>query len=358
MFLSSPWQMSSPWNRLWGIGWERCLTGSCVLRNSSLGSLGINPQLILGREGWLGCGCPHQHFPNPSVWVRADSSQRAHTSPAGSSWRKARVELGVVSLSRHCQSLQGHSWVSFSRRTKAFDSHCGFPCHVLSPASLRAGSPVPHRCPSPGCFSAPMLAARPGAHRPAPRSFGLWSKRRWKHPLIPRRQLRRCKIGTNGSGEAVAVSSDLSAGSERGAGVAGGAEGKIRAQVPAPCPCTTTALPRGCCQPRRLVKPFPCRLWEPRSSKSGTWPLIASSASTPAAKGTETSARVPVPLAGGVCSWQAALARPRGCSRGDVPQVTSSSCPAILACSQHPYRELQHPMASGQSRSWPRSPGG
>lgn len=172
VFLSSPWQMSSPWNRPWGIGWERCPTGSCVLRNSSLESLGINPQLILGREGWLGCGCPHQHLPNPSVWVRADSSQRAQTSPAGSSWRKARVELGVVSLCRHCQSLQGHSWISFSRRTKAFDSHCGFPCHVLSPASLRAGSPVPHRCPSPGGFF--RTDARSEARSASPRSPVLW----------------------------------------------------------------------------------------------------------------------------------------------------------------------------------------
>lgn len=104
-------------------------------------------------------------------------------------------------------------------------------------------------------------------------------------------------------------------------------------------PLPVPARPRPC--PEGAVSPG-------TSPRSVTWPLIASSVSTPSTKGTETSARVLVPLAGGVCSWQAARACPLSSwvqRRGRSPgaQVTSSpasSRSGILAPSQHPYRGL------------------
>lgn len=78
--------------------------------------------------------------------------------------------------------------------------------------------PLPHRAAAPGSAlvlfppqcSQPCTAAKPKVHFfPAP-SFGLRLKRETAASQIHRRQLGKWKIETNGSGEDMAVSSDLS----------------------------------------------------------------------------------------------------------------------------------------------------
>lgn len=209
-----------------------------------------------GKAGW-GADVPTSTSPTPQCGyglILPSEPKRVLLAAAGGRRESSWVSSASAGIARASKGTAGSP---FPGGQKLLIPTVGSRATYCPQPPCGPAAPCPIGARAPGVFSAPMLAARPGAHHPAPRSFGLWSKRRRKHPLIPRRQLRRCKIGTNGSGEAVAVSSDLSAGSERGSGVAGGAEGRIRAQAPAPGPCTTTALPRGCCQPRRLVNPSP-----------------------------------------------------------------------------------------------------
>lgn len=178
-----------------------------------------------------------------------------------SPWRSERGGLSIVHVHTQLyEPLQGLNPLFQEDRGFNFQ----FPCCVQSPASPdrlprtgRCPSPVLHReqpwAPAPVLFpprcSQPCTAARPKVHFFPPPSFGLRVKRETAASQIHQRQLGKWKIETNGAGEDMAVSSDLSGGAGparvRGARSAP-AGAHMSSASPAPGgprrPCATTAV--------------------------------------------------------------------------------------------------------------------
>lgn len=198
-----------------------------------------------------------------------------------SPWRSERGGLSIVHV--HIQlyePLQGLNPLFQEGRGFNFQ----FPCCVQSPASPdrlprtgRCPSPLLHReqpwAPAPVLFpprcSQPCTAARPKVHFFPPPSFGLRVKRETAASQIHQRQLGKWKIETNGAGEDMAVSSDLSGGAGPGP-CARSPLGPCRRPQEQRVPCRGRAPPSLC--------HHGCQSQAARQAAGLPWPLIASSA--------------------------------------------------------------------------------